>query len=345
MHPTNNLFANPIDPTLDCLCDEETDGAETQESFTAEPSAAGARLDVYLARVMNTSRSAAASLIEGGRVTVNGAVPTKKTRMKVGDRVKAVVPPPESPEALPENIPLDVRYEDDDLIVVNKPAGMVVHPAPGNPDGTLVNALLYHCAGSLSGIGGAIRPGIVHRIDKDTSGLLVVAKNDFTHRALSDALKVHDVRRIYTAVVLGGFREDSGTVDAPIGRHPTDRKRMAVLRGEGVRARDAITHYTVLGESSLDGEKFTVVRCCLETGRTHQIRVHMASIGHPLLGDPLYGGAKTRFEARHKGLFCGQMLHAGRLSFIHPRTGKGMTVEAPLPDAFEKALALLEFKI
>lgn len=318
-------------------CEE---GAEEIETFTIGETDAGDRLDVFLARAMNVSRSVAAALIEDGRVTGVGRTLSKKEKLSPGSLVSVTVPPLAAVEAIPQNIPLDVRYEDDDLIVVNKMQGMVVHPAPGNPDGTLVNALLYHCGGSLSGIGGAIRPGIVHRIDKDTSGLLVVAKNDFTHRALSDALKVHDVKRIYTAVVLGGFREETGTVDAPIGRHPQDRKRMAVLRGDGVRARDAVTHYTVLSDFSVDGERFSLLRCALETGRTHQIRVHMASIGHPLLGDPVYGGAKTRFEARHPRLFVGQMLHAGELSFVHPRTGREMTVTAPLPENFERVLAL-----
>ena len=321
------------------LIEEEPD--EEAATFTVGDADAGDRLDVFLARVMEISRSAAASLIESGRVTGAGKTLSKKDKIGVGASVSVTIPPPAAAEAVPQNIPIDVRYEDDDLIVVNKAQGMVVHPAPGNPDGTLVNALLYHCAGSLSGIGGAIRPGIVHRIDKDTSGLLVVAKNDFTHRALSDALKVHDVRRIYTAVVLGGFSAQSGTVDAPIGRHPRDRKRMAVLRGEGVHAREAVTHYTVTEEFFVDGEKFSLVRCALETGRTHQIRVHMASIGHPLLGDPVYGGAKTRFEARHPKLFAGQMLHAGELSFVHPRTGKEMTVTAPLPENFERTLTIL----
>lgn len=324
----------------DELFDCAEEGAETAV-FTAEVSDAGERLDVFLARVMDVSRSAAASLCEEGRVLSDGKPLTKKVKLRAGMEISVSVPAPEAVEAIPQDIPLDIRYEDDDLIVVNKPEGMVVHPAPGNPDGTLVNALLFHCAGSLSGIGGAIRPGIVHRIDKDTSGLLVVAKNDFTHRALSDALKVHDVRRIYTAVVLGGFREATGTVDAPIGRHPTDRKRMAVLRGEGVRARDAVTHYTVLEEFSVDGEKFSLVRCELETGRTHQIRVHMASIGHPLLGDGVYGGGKTRFEVRHPRYFCGQMLHAGRLSFVHPRTDEEVSFEAPLPEHFTKILEIL----
>lgn len=325
----------------DDLSEAEAVSAETVCERIATETDAGLRLDVFVALYADVSRSAAAAWIEDGRVTLGGKNATKKDKVKAGATVVWTVPSPEAIEATPQDIPLDVVYEDDDLIVVNKPTGMVVHPAPGNPDGTLVNALLWHCKGSLSGIGGAIRPGIVHRIDKDTSGLLVVAKNDFAHRALSDALKTHDVRRVYTALVLGGFREETGTVDAPIGRHPQDRKRMAVLRGDGVRAREAVTHYTVLEDFSLDGERISLVRCDLETGRTHQIRVHMASIGHPLLGDPVYGGRKSRFETKHPKCFFGQMLHAGTLSFVHPRTGKPVTFSAPLPDYFEAALKLL----
>ncbi len=330
--------------TLDTFPAEDYDGIDggtDTETFEIGETDAGDRLDVFLARVMSVSRSAAATMIEDGRVTAGGKVLSKKEKLRVGTLVSVETPAPEPIEAIPQRIPIDVRYEDDDLIVVNKASGMVVHPAPGNPDGTLVNALLYHCAGTLSGIGGAIRPGIVHRIDKDTSGLLVVAKNDFTHRVLSDALKVHDVRRIYTAIAIGGFPNSSGTVDAPIGRHPQDRKRMAVLRAEGAHARNAVTHYELLEELRADGECFSCIRCALETGRTHQIRVHMASIGHPLLGDPVYGGARSRFQARHPKLFMGQMLHAGELSFVHPRTGERVTVTAPLPDHFERALALL----
>ena len=323
---------------MDC---DGVDGDNEIALFQVGEADAGDRLDVFLARVMGVSRSAAAGLIESGRATSDGRRLSKKDKPCVGTVISVEIPLPEPIEALPEEIPIDVRYEDDDLIVVNKASGMVVHPAPGNPDGTLVNALLYHCAGSLSGIGGAVRPGIVHRIDKDTSGLLVVAKNDFTHRALSDALKVHDVRRIYTALAIGGFSNLTGTVDAPIGRHPQDRKRMAVLRGGDAHARDAVTHYTVLEDFRIDGECFSLLRCALETGRTHQIRVHMASIGHPLLGDPVYGGARTRFQMRHPKLFMGQMLHAGELSFAHPRTGERVTVTAPPPDYFERALELL----
>ena len=317
------------------------DSEEELLLLTADVSATVERLDVFLARRMEISRSSAATLIEDGRVTLDGKLLTKKTKLKEGDTVTVLVPPPESIEAVPQEIPLSIVYEDDDIVVIDKPQGMVVHPAPGNPDGTLVNALLYHCRDSLSGIGGAIRPGIVHRIDKDTSGLLVVAKNDIAHRVLSDALKVHDVRRVYFAIVLGNLREEHGTVDAPIGRHPQDRKRMAVLRGAGVRAREAVTHYEVIDRFFADGESFSLVRCSLETGRTHQIRVHMASIGHPLLGDPVYGGAKTRFEARHPKYFGGQMLHAGQLSFVHPCSGAAVSFEAPIPENFARVLDLL----
>ena len=231
----------------------------------------------------------------------------------------------------------DELDEDEDIVVVNKPCGMVVHPAAGNESGTLVNALLYHCGDSLSGIGGVIRPGIVHRIDKDTTGLLVVAKNDAAHLKLSDQLKTHTVSRVYEAIVLGNLKNDSGTVDAPIGRHPTDRKKMAVLRGTGVHAREAVTHYTVVERFG----QFTHVRCELETGRTHQIRVHMASLGHPLLGDGVYGGAGTRFEAMHKALIHGQCLHAGRLRLIHPRTGEHMCFEAEMPEDMAAVLEIL----
>ena len=220
--------------------------------------------------------------------------------------------------------------------MINKPCGMVVHPAVGNESGTLVNALLYHCKGSLSGVGGVERPGIVHRIDKDTSGLLVVAKNDNAHNHLSAQLKTHDVARVYLALCIGNLREDRGTVHAPIGRHPTDRKKMAICRREG-EGRDAITHYEVLERFG----SFTLVRCRLETGRTHQIRVHMASLGHPLLGDPVYGGDGTKFEATHRKYFCGQCLHAGELSLTHPRSGEQMTFTAPLPTDFAALLDIL----
>ena len=304
-------------------------------TVTAEE--AGARLDVYLAAATDLTRSAAVRLIEDSQVTVNGKTANKKEKVKAGDEICVTMPEPETDEAIPQNIPLDIIYEDDDILVVNKPCGMVVHPAAGNPDGTLVNAILYHCGDSLSGIGGVIRPGIVHRIDKDTSGLLVVAKNDAAHQSLADQLKVHRVRRVYHAIAIGNLREDEGTVDAPIGRHPTDRKKMAVLRGVGAHARDAITHYRVL-------ERFAGmchVECKLETGRTHQIRVHMASLGHPLLGDPVYGGANHKFCESHPALIHGQCLHAAELSLIHPRSGEEMHFTCPLPDDMERILELL----
>ena len=304
-------------------------------TVTSEES--GSRLDAYLACVTDLTRSAAVRLIEEGQITVNGKCPNKKDKVKAGDAVSVSLPEPEPDVALPQNIPLDIIYEDEDILVVNKPCGMVVHPAAGNPDGTLVNAILYHCGDSLSGIGGVIRPGIVHRIDKDTSGLLVVAKNDAAHLALSEQLKVHRVSRVYHAIAIGNLREDSGTVDAPIGRHPTDRKRMAVLRGADAHARDAVTHYRVL--ERFDG--LCHVECQLETGRTHQIRVHMSSLGHPLLGDPVYGGANHRFCQNHAALIHGQCLHAAELSLIHPRTGEEMHFTCPLPEDMERILTIL----
>ena len=306
-------------------------------SLTVSPEEAGQRLDAYLASVTELTRSAAVRLIEEELVTVNGKSPNKKEKVKAGDTVNVSLPEPEPDVAVPQNIPLDIIYEDEDILVVNKPCGMVVHPAAGNPDGTLVNAILYHCGDSLSGIGGVIRPGIVHRIDKDTSGLLVVAKNDAAHLSLSDQLKVHRVSRVYHAIAIGNLRQDSGTVDAPIGRHPTDRKRMAVLRGADAHARDAVTHYRVL--ERFDG--LCHVECHLETGRTHQIRVHMSSLGHPLLGDPVYGGANHRFCQSHPALIHGQCLHAAELSLIHPRSGEEMHFTCPLPEDIERILTIL----
>lgn len=321
--------------------EDSVDEGDDSRTLTVSTEHVGERLDVFLASAMNVSRSAAVQYIEKGMVLLDGAPADKKRKLKGGEVIAVDLPAPVLTSVQPQNIPLDIRYEDEDLVVINKEKGMVVHPAPGNPDGTLVNALLYHCGDSLSGIGGEIRPGIVHRIDKDTSGLLVVAKNDFTHRILSDALKVHAVSRVYTAVAVGRFRESEGTVNAPIGRHPVDRKRMAVLFDPSAHAREAITHYTVLAEYRVGNESFSLIRCVLETGRTHQIRVHMAHLGHPLLGDPLYGGDKTRFEAAHRRHFLGQMLHAGSLSFVHPRSGEQMTVEAPPPEGFLAVLRIL----
>ena len=298
---------------------------------------AGMRLDAYIAAVSDLSRSAAARLIEAGSVTVNGRLAEKKRAIAEGDVVEITLPEPEECEAQPEDIPLDVVYEDGDIIVINKPQGMVVHPAPGNYSGTLVNALLFRCRDSLSGIGGVMRPGIVHRIDKDTSGLLVVAKNDFAHTALSKELKYHGIEREYHALVKGGFGEDTGTIDLPIGRHPIDRKKMAVLKNSE-SAREAVTHYEVLARYG----NISYLKLMLETGRTHQIRVHMSYTGHPLLGDEVYGQSKIPFEKRHTSLLSGQALHAKRLSLTHPRTGERMTFECPLPENFEKLLEVLE---
>ncbi len=308
-----------------------------REEYIVLPEDAGKRLDVFLSERAEISRSTAARLCEDGSVSV-GKTPEKKNfKLSEGDTVEACFPEPEPSEALPEDIPLDVVYEDGDIIVINKPQGMVVHPAAGNADGTLVNALLHHCGDSLSAIGGVVRPGIVHRIDKDTGGLLVVAKNDMAHTALADAIKRHDVRRIYRALIVGNIREDAGTVDAPIGRHPVDRKRMAVIRDPRLASREAVTHWSVI--ERFDG--FTLVECRLETGRTHQIRVHMAHIGHPVLGDPVYGGDKTAFFKQNKALIHGQCLHAVELCLDHPRSGKRMTFSAPLTEDTERLIKKL----
>ena len=292
--------------------------------------ASGQRLDAFLSETeAGLTRSAAQKLIEGGFVTVNGGPGRKNTRLAAGDEVALDRPEAAEVDVRPEDIPLDVAYEDGDVIVVNKPVGLVVHPAPGHPDGTLVNALLYHCGNSLSGINGELRPGIVHRIDRDTSGLIIAAKNDRAHLSLAAQLQDHTLFREYEAVVHGGFRQDSGTVDAPIGRHPKDRKKMAVLRDGG---REAVTHWTVLERLG----QHTHIACRLETGRTHQIRVHMAHTGHPLLGDETYGGKPF------PGL-AGQCLHARRLTFTHPADGRRVTVESPLPPWFDGVLGRLRY--
>ena len=291
------------------------------------------RLDAFLASSLDgLTRSQATRLIESGEVAVNGRAVSKSYKLAGGEDVAVTLPEPEPVEAVPQDIPLDVVYEDADVIVVNKPSGMVVHPAPGHPDGTLVNALLYHCAGTLSGIGGALRPGIggalrpgiVHRIDRDTSGLIIAAKNDAAHQYLSAQLADHTLARTYECIVAGALREDRGTVDAPIARHPTDRKRMAVVAG----GREAVTHWEVIARYP----GYTHVRCRLETGRTHQIRVHMAYIGHPILGDTVYGAKKEV-----PGL-TGQCLHAVGLRFLHPRTHEVVELSCPLPDEFTRML-------
>ena len=300
------------------------------ETKTLTADQAGERLDAFLARSLpDLTRSAAQRLLEEGAVTLGGKPAKKNTKTAPGDVVEVTLPDPQPVEVVPQNIPLDIVYEDADVIVVNKPVGLVVHPAPGHPDGTLVNALLYHCGESLSGINGELRPGIVHRIDRDTSGLIIAAKNDRAHLALSAQLQDHTLARVYQAVVVGNLREDSGTVNAPIGRHPVDRKKMAIELRNG---RPAVTHWRVLARYP----GYTHVECRLETGRTHQIRVHMASIGHPLLGDTVYGSKKP-----WPGL-AGQCLHARKLRFIHPSTGQPVEVECPLPDWFEKVLKQLD---
>ena len=298
------------------------------EKMTLQPNKedAGKRIDAWLSAVLpDLTRSAAQRLLEDGLVWCNGRQSSKNYKLIGGELVEVSLPEPEPVDIVAQDIPLDVVFEDEHVIVVNKPVGMVVHPAPGHPDGTLVNALLHHCGTSLSGINGELRPGIVHRIDRDTSGLIIAAKNDAAHLSLAAQLQDHSLARTYLAVVVGGFREDEGTVDAPIGRHPVDRKRMAIDPRNGRRA---VTHWTVL-------ERYpghTLVQCRLETGRTHQIRVHMTSIGHPLLGDVVYGTKKP-----HPGL-AGQCLHAQKLCFSHPATGRSIEVECPLPDWFEAVL-------
>ncbi len=308
------------------------------EIFVTSDDDVGKRIDVFISGCLNITRSSATRLIEGGNVTVNGLICPKNLKLKADMTVSVILPSPEGAEILPENIPLNIVYEDNDIAVINKPKGMVVHPAAGNQSGTLVNALMYHCGDSLSGIGGVIRPGIVHRIDKDTSGLLVVAKNDAAHVFLSEQLKDHTLSRVYHAIVCGNIKEDRGTINAPIGRSLNDRKKMAVIKGSAVKSREAVTHFEVLSRFG----DFTYVKCQLETGRTHQIRVHMASRGHSLLGDEVYGGSGTRFEAKNKELIKGQCLHAKSLTFIHPTLELEMTFEVPLPDYFDALLEKLQ---
>ena len=288
------------------------------------------RLDKALCTLDDTlTRAAAVRLTESGDVTLNGKTASKSDKVKIGDIVEITYPEPVSSEAVPQDIPLDIIYEDNDLLVVNKPKGMVVHPAAGNPDGTLVNALLYHCGDSLSGIGGVVRPGIVHRIDKDTSGLLMVAKNDTAHLKLSEQIKEHSFTREYEAVIIGHLKEQKGSIDAPIGRSKNDRKKMAVTE---LNSKNAVTRYEVLEEYP----GFSYVRLRLETGRTHQIRVHMAYLGHPLAGDGVYGGRNAE-----RILEGGQCLHARKIGFIHPTTGKYMEFTSPLPEYFTKFLEKL----
>ncbi len=316
------------------------------EVYTVTEENVGVRLDVFLASVTELSRSQTQKLIADGKVSVfreNGSPVsvTKKYATVIGDSVEVMLPEPEPLDVKAEDIPLDVIYEDGDVIVINKPSGMVVHPAPGNESGTLVNALMYHCGDSLSGIGGVLRPGIVHRIDKQTSGLIAAAKNDMAHLSLSEQLATHEMYREYKALLVGVPKKSEGTVNAPIGRHPVDRKKMAVITGEG-RARDAITDYKVEKRlRSREGELFSLVSCRLHTGRTHQIRVHMAHISHPVAGDETYGAGRSRFERANAALLEGQALHAKKLSFRHPRTGENVTFECDLPDGMKAAIEKL----
>ncbi|MBO5174290.1 MAG: RluA family pseudouridine synthase [Eubacterium sp.] len=303
---------------------------ELQYEVTAEED--GLRLDQYIAgRCMDLSRSYIQKLIKESRVTINKNIQTKtKTAVQESDIVNVSLPDPKELEIKPQDIPLDILYEDNDVLVVNKPKGMVVHPAPGHYEGTLVNAVLYHCRDNLSGINGVLRPGIVHRIDKDTTGALIVCKNDKAHQKIADQLRAHTITRSYRAIVYNNFSEDEGMINAPIGRHPTNRKKRMVTEKN---SKEAITHYKVLDHLN---HKFNYIECRLETGRTHQIRVHMSHIGHPLLGDEIYGPVNSKFKNLQ-----GQTLHAATIGFIHPTTEEYMEFSAPLPDYFEKLLKTL----
>ncbi len=299
--------------------------------LVASPSEAGSRLDAFVAMKMDVSRSQVQQWTDKELVLINGRPEGKNYKLRAGDRVDVMPPEPVACVAMPENIPLDVVYEDADLLVVNKAKGMVVHPAAGHYEGTLVNALLHHCGDELSGINGVMRPGIVHRIDKDTSGLLIVAKNDRAHQGLAEQIKAHSFTRIYETVIVGHLRENTGTVNAPIGRHPTQRKKMAVT---AVNSKSAVTHYEVITEY----EGYSHIRVRLETGRTHQIRVHMAYLGHPVAGDLVYGSLKQPSECRD---LQGQCLHARCIGFVHPITGKKLFFESDLPSYFSDFLGKL----
>ena len=302
----------------------------TQHSLYVTDDNNGVRIDKVLSEEFpDISRSFIQKLIKDEKITVNGKTIKSNYKTVASDTINIEIPDAVEPDILPENIPLDIVYEDEDVIVINKPKGMVVHPAPGHYSGTMVNALMHHCKDNLSGINGVLRPGIVHRIDMDTTGIIVACKNDFSHRSLAEQLKEHSITRKYEAIVYNGFKEKAGTVDAPIARNPIDRKKMAIDR---VNGKNAVTHYTVI--KNLKG--YAHIECQLETGRTHQIRVHMASIKHPLLGDRLYGPAKCPYNLK------GQTLHARTLGFIHPRTGKYVEFTSELPDYFNRLLLLLD---
>lgn len=297
--------------------------------FDILPEQEDERIDKCISNYMeNLSRSYIQKIIKDGNVFVNDRAVKANYRVKTEDNIRFILPDSIEPDIPAQNIPLDILYEDQDILIVNKPKNMVVHPAPGHYEGTLVNAIMYHCKGELSGINGVMRPGIVHRIDKDTTGSLIVCKNDSSHNAIAELLKTHDITRKYRAIVYGNIVEEKGTVNTPIGRHPNDRKKMAINEKNG---KCAVTHYRVLERFG----KYTYIECQLETGRTHQIRVHMASIGHPLLGDEVYSGRKSPFKLE------GQVLHAMTIGFKHPGNGEYMEFEAPLPEYFEKLLSVL----
>ena len=296
------------------------------------PEMEGERIDKCISNYLESlSRSYIQKIIKDGKAYVNDAVVKANYKVKVDDKVQFEIPDCEEPDIPPQDIPLDILYEDKDILIVNKPKDMVVHPAPGHYEGTLVNAIMFHCKDELSGINGVLRPGIVHRIDKDTTGSIFICKNDEAHRKIAQQLKEHSITRKYRAIVYGRIMEEEGTVNAPIGRHPTDRKKMAINEKNG---KPAVTHYKVLERF----DKYTYIECQLETGRTHQIRVHMTSIGHPLLGDEVYGNAKCPFKLE------GQTLHAMTIGFIHPTTGEYVEYEAPLPEYFEHLLQILRTK-
>lgn len=298
----------------------------TQYTFTVAPEQAGERVDKLLAELLEDfTRSRIQKIAESNLLLINGSPVKVNYKLKAGDEIALHVEPPQEIDIIAEDIPLDIVYEDDEMLVVNKPQGMVVHPAAGNYSGTLVNALMAYCGDSLSGINGEKRPGILHRIDKDTSGLLLVAKTDRAHQSLAEQIKAHSLTRAYQALVHGNFKEDSGTIDAPIGRHPVDRKKMTITT---VHAREAVTHYCVLERFG----RFTHIECRLETGRTHQIRVHMSQNGHPIVGDKTYGVKKEEFHLQ------GQLLHAYKVGFVHPVTGKYMEFSSELPQYFQKVL-------